>query len=694
MNERTTLRLPASAALPLAFALALAGCGDLFGPDFGPPAEIRTMAGDGQTATVGERLGDSLVVKVLDSKGRAVEGAIISWSRVGESGIVWPAKDTTGADGIARTVWTLGTVVGEQALDAEVKDVSARFTATATPGSPAAMRLEQGDGQEAPVTSALPEPLVVQVLDRYDNPVPDVPITWSVTRGEGVLSGEEPVTDAGGLGRASWTLGAESGEQRVSVRAENRLVSFTAIALAGPPEELTQVAGDGQSAPVGYALPDTLQVGLRDAHGNPVSGEEVAWTVVVGGGTLEVPDPLTGPDGIARAIWTVGPEADTQRVEVSVAGQQAAFTAVVNTCDLAGPDSDGDRLADCAETGTGVYAAPWDTGTDPAVVDTDGDGISDGDEVLGTEAGLDLPALGVSPVRQDILLEYDWFVDTNDCASHSHRPSLAIVQDVSRMFERGPVQNPDGSTGINLIHDYGQGGAFTGGNLIDDADGVLSGGVFGSEYLDYKSVHFAPERLGYFHYVMLPHRYNLTSNSSGQAVINGMDLIVSLQCAVTNSSAVANTIAHELGHNLGLRHGGPENRNWKPNYSSVMNYLYQFSGVDTNCSPGGDRVLDYSHGTRPPLDETSLDERTGICGDPDGPGWDWNGDGDMLDTEVQADINVDRDGNGDGVLTVLEDYDDWANLFLDGPVAGLGLTPSPRREVTTCMDVPHTLEIR
>jgi len=45
------------------------------------------------------------------------------------------------------------------------------------------------------------------------------------------------------------------------------------------------------------------------------------------------------------------------------------------------PDSDRDGLADVYETGTGIYVSPTDTGTNPAVSDTDGDGLSDGIEI-------------------------------------------------------------------------------------------------------------------------------------------------------------------------------------------------------------------------------------------------------------------------------------------------------------------------
>jgi hypothetical protein len=45
------------------------------------------------------------------------------------------------------------------------------------------------------------------------------------------------------------------------------------------------------------------------------------------------------------------------------------------------PDTDHDGLPDGVETGTGVFICPTDTGTDPTKVDTDGDGDSDWEEV-------------------------------------------------------------------------------------------------------------------------------------------------------------------------------------------------------------------------------------------------------------------------------------------------------------------------
>lgn len=349
-------------------------------------------------------------------------------------------------------------------------------------------------------------------------------------------------------------------------------------------------------------------------------------------------------------------------------------------------DSDGDRLPDSAETNTGIYLGPTNTGTDPNNNDTDGDSIKDGDEVLGTLAGLDLPAMGLSPVHKDLLLEYDWFDDALDtCGSHSHRPTAGAIAKVTMAFANSPVSNPDGVPGVNLVSDYGQGGAFIGGNLIADVDGVIAGGVGGSDFLNYKVANFANSRRDYFHYVLLPHRYDTSSGSSGQAELPGNDMIVSLYCFGSDKN-VAHTIMHEVGHNLRLRHGGNVNCNYKPNYNSVMNYKYQFPGVDNNCTPPGDNVLDYSIGDRITLNENSLNENNGTCGA--GSPWDWNVNM-TVENPVSHDINqyTSQVGECGALLTTLQDYNDWANVYFGGIIGG-DRAPLIQPEIITEQDVP------
>src|SRR5512142_2556906 len=182
-------------------------------------------------------------------------------------------------------------------------------------------------------------------------------------------------------------------------------------------------------------------------------------------------------------------------LRLSSALQTAALTAVYDPIfknsfeDPCSQDADADGLPDCVETNTGIYVDATNTGTDPRNPDSDGDGLLDGEEVNGTAGGLDLPGMGTNPLHKDILLEYDWFDDANGCVQNSHRPTPEMIQGVQDFFANAPVSNPDGTTGINMIQDYGQGALFTGGNLITDAantQALIDGPVGYPQYESYE----------------------------------------------------------------------------------------------------------------------------------------------------------------------------------------------------------------
>ena len=103
-----------------------------------------------------------------------------------------------------------------------------------------------------------------------------------------------------------------------------------------------------------------------------------------------------------------------------------------------------------------------------------------------------------------------------------------------------------------------------------------------------------------FHYAMLVHFLNGCTTlsvkcSSGVSEPSGNDSQISLGAfynMVGSLDQQEGTLLHELGHPLGLKHGGNEAKNCKPNYLSVMSYTRQFSDF-TN------RVLEFSRNNTP-----------------------------------------------------------------------------------------------
>ncbi|HSG99257.1 MAG TPA: thrombospondin type 3 repeat-containing protein, partial [candidate division Zixibacteria bacterium] len=193
-------------------------------------------------------------------------------------------------------------------------------------------------------------------------------------------------------------------------------------------------------------------------------------------------------------------------------------------------------------------------------------------------------------------------------------------------------------------------------------------------FAEYKALYYDHESEPGWHYALLCHTFrwiNGTSNA-GLAEILGDDLVLGLGNGIGGVGSAfdrAGAFAHELGHNLGLRHAGsqPESivTQFKPNLPSVMTYRYGTRGIrhrmhcdglvaDT-CSPF--RELDYSNGTLPALDEAALREVDGLGLGP----VDWNRNG-RIDTGTVAYDLANWPASNLGSYNVILDYDEWANI--------------------------------
>lgn len=97
----------------------------------GPASEIVITAGSGQQAEIGQRVADSVRVRVYDAYGNTVPDATVTFAVLTGGGTASPTSAKSRADGTAATAWTLGSTSGTQTLRASIGTV-ASVTAYAT----------------------------------------------------------------------------------------------------------------------------------------------------------------------------------------------------------------------------------------------------------------------------------------------------------------------------------------------------------------------------------------------------------------------------------------------------------------------------------------------------------------------------------------------------------------------------------
>ena len=366
-------------------------------------------------------------------------------------------------------------------------------------------------------------------------------------------------------------------------------------------------------------------------------------------------------------------------------------------------DSDGDGLSDAAET--------------QGYIDVDANGLYD--------EGVDVALPGADPHVVDVYLHYDYAV----AADHDHNPPPLAIQYMADAFAAhgarlhiDPHHNAIDESTVKVVT-----------AIQDPPDPSCAGPNAAS--LNQLRAALLPPHLGLaYHYMVFSHWSSCDNptdcghcpidpecgggqppqfGSLGNAEVGGRDAIVSLGPFVDTGTPLslqtwAGLAMHELGHNLGLLHGGGDCDNFKPNYVSVMNYAFYSTGISVGASPG-DTVpkacltdadcappahcsdpeasipnacfrIDYSGARLSDLNEFSpapgvggLDESQGLSGSPlstdisyysldgytaiymptNGAPIDWNRDG-AIGNHVSQDLNL------DGALTTLQGFDDWA----------------------------------
>jgi len=325
--------------------------------------------------------------------------------------------------------------------------------------------------------------------------------------------------------------------------------------------------------------------------------------------------------------------------------------------------------------------------------DTDEDSLWDSWETTGFDVNkdgtIDLTLAGANWERKDIYVEVDFM--------EGHMPDAGALNDVENAFYSSPVENPDNSLGIELHVEVDQADTAPHQDVIYGWGDFLTirDGHFGTpaQRTDPNKEHILEARKMAYHYCLFAHQYasfNGTTakwevtTSGGLGEVPGNEFFVSLGAWTGETGSrdeQAGVFMHELGHNLGLDHGGGDDVNYKPNYMSIMNYMFELKDIVPN------RPLTFSNKKMPDLNEARLDETRGLGG----ANWDWSArshdtrntapkykyaplafktalqvdwdDSSDFENSTRANINnYPRYDYTSSASEVLHGYDDWKNL--------------------------------
>lgn len=182
-------------------------------------------------------------------------------------------------------------------------------------------------------SAAAPLPSVV-VTNNGGKGVGGVPVTFTVTAGNGTVTSTSVKTDKQGIAAVGWTYGMVEGDNILNATLGSLdPVQFKVHTTGGGPKSMTK-QNDGQSAAVGEALAVPVSVIVLNGGGHPVTGASVKFTAL-GGSTLAggatTATVSSDADGRATTPWIMGtvPGAYAMTAEVSgVPTQTLGATAV------------------------------------------------------------------------------------------------------------------------------------------------------------------------------------------------------------------------------------------------------------------------------------------------------------------------------------------------------------------------------
>ena len=193
--------------------------------------KLVAVSGNNQSVEVNTRLEKPLIVQSTNKNGNGLINTAIVFEVMSGNGKLSNGRKqeevVTDTNGLAQAQLILGSIAGENKVRVKVKDsqnTEIYFSAWGKPTNPDRMVYVSGNHQHSASGVELKDPLIVKIIDKFNNPVPNWSVTYKVIKGKGYFPEKrrafDTETDENGIAEAYFTLGNEPGFNSVRATAK------------------------------------------------------------------------------------------------------------------------------------------------------------------------------------------------------------------------------------------------------------------------------------------------------------------------------------------------------------------------------------------------------------------------------------------------------------------------------------------
>ncbi len=185
--------------------------------------------------------------------------------------------------------------------------------------APTTIVVSAGNNQVGAAGTALSESLAVIVRDVDANPLAGVNVTFTVTAGGGTVSPGSRATNASGIAKTRFTLGAGAGTQTVNAGTGSLAPApFSAVSQINGAVNIANNTTGPLTDTVVATKAESLVVLVTNQNATPVQGVVVTWAST--GGAVSPTSRVTDAAGLSKTRFTYGTAAGNQSATATVTG--------------------------------------------------------------------------------------------------------------------------------------------------------------------------------------------------------------------------------------------------------------------------------------------------------------------------------------------------------------------------------------